>query len=244
MPFLIPIAIGAAGALGGAAINRSGQKKAQKTLQTQADRENAIKQEILNLIKPFATQLLQIGINPADIVKSPLGQQLLSPGRQAITGEFEQSRTNLIDQLASQGISGGLAAGPLANLSTQEALAQSNLLASMPQLAIQLGTQGANLLNQQSAQFNPNALVSQLAAQQGQQSPFAGALASIGLMIQNQLQNQRNTSAGYTPTSAQYPILPGGSQIPGMTPPNIGSPTFPQLPPWMNPPLPMVTPPR
>ena len=145
---LLAAILGAGGALGGAAIGSAGQRSASRTAAQVAQEELALRRQILALIAPFATQLIQLGMDPQQILSSPLGAALLQPGRTALTNEFGQARSNFIDSMAGAGFSpgSGVAAGPLANLFGMEAQAQAGLTQQLPLQAIGLGTQGAGLL--------------------------------------------------------------------------------------------------
>ncbi len=127
-----------------------------------------IRKAIFGNIEPFAKALLALGLDPASILSSPLGVSLLMPGRMAIADEFEAARSQLVDFLGSRGLStqSGVGIGPLANLFGQEAQQQSQLVAGLPLQAVQLGLQGANVLQGQQAVFNP-AITGGVAAQAG-----------------------------------------------------------------------------
>lgn len=145
---ILPAILGAGGAIGASAISSSGQRSAARTAEQIAAEELALKKQILGVIMPFAKQLIALGIDPIKFASSPLGQSILGIGRQAISGEFEQSRMNLIDALAGSGISpgSGLGASPLANMFSSEAAAQAGLTSQLPLQGLQLGLQGAGLL--------------------------------------------------------------------------------------------------
>jgi hypothetical protein len=129
------------------------QKLANQALQ---DDLKLRKQAFAN-IEPFAKAMIALGLDPASILSTPLGVSLLMPGRTAIGQEFEAARSQLVDLLGSRGFStgSGVGVGPLANLFGQEAQQQSQLTAGLPLQAVQLGLQGANLLQGQQAIFNP-----------------------------------------------------------------------------------------
>ena len=129
------------------------QKLANQALQD----DLKIRMQAFKSIEPFAKAMIALGLDPASILSTPLGVSLLMPGRTAIGQEFEAARSSLVDLLGSRGLStgSGVGVGPLANLFGQEAQQQSQLTAGLPLQAVQLGLQGANLLQGQQAVFNP-----------------------------------------------------------------------------------------
>ena len=130
----------------------------QQKLATQALQDDLkIRMQAFKSIEPFAKAMIALGLDPASILSTPLGVSLLMPGRTAIGQEFEAARSSLVDLLGSRGLStgSGVGVGPLANLFGQEAQQQSQLTAGLPLQAVQLGLQGANLLQGQQAIFNP-----------------------------------------------------------------------------------------
>ena len=178
MPFLIPAGIAAAGAFAGKKLAGGGGSTRKEANQAELARQKAANEAFLQDLKirkaafqniePFAKAMLALGLDPASILSSPLGVSLLMPGRMAIADEFEAARSQLVDFLGSRGLStqSGVGIRPLANLFGQEAQQQSQLVAGLPLQAVQLGLQGANLLNQQQAVFNP-AITGGVAAQAG-----------------------------------------------------------------------------
>ncbi len=130
----------------------------QQKLATQALQDDLkIRMQAFKSIEPFAKAMIALGLDPASILSTPLGVSLLMPGRTAIGKEFEAARSSLIDTLGGRGFStgSGVGVGPLANLFGEEAQQQSQLTAGLPLQAVQLGLQGANLLQGQQAIFNP-----------------------------------------------------------------------------------------
>ena len=129
------------------------QKLANQALQD----DLKIRMQAFKSIEPFAKAMIALGLDPASILSTPLGVSLLMPGRTAIGKEFEAARSSLIDTLGGRGFStgSGVGTGPLANLFGEEAQQQSQLTAGLPLQAVQLGLQGANLLQGQQAIFNP-----------------------------------------------------------------------------------------
>jgi len=130
--------------------------------------------QVFKSIEPFAKALLSLGLDPASILSSPLGVSLLAPGRTAIGQEFEAARSQLVDFLGSRGLStqSGVGVGPLANLFGEEAQQQSALVQGLPLQALQLGMQGANILQGQQAIFNPQ-ITGGIASQSAQNVLFA-----------------------------------------------------------------------
>lgn len=116
-----------------------------------------IRKAIFESVKPLAQALVDLGLDPASILSTPLGVSLLILGRTAIGQEFEAARSSLVDLLGSRGFStgSGVGVGPLANLFGQEAQQQSQLTAQLPLQAVQLGLQGANIFQGQQAAFDP-----------------------------------------------------------------------------------------
>ena len=190
---IIASALGIGGGLLGSYLGSSGQRDASKSQKELAAEELAIRKQILGLIVPFATQLMQLGIDPAKFISSPLGQSLLRPGREAIGKEFEQARTNLVDASSGRGFSpgSGQAIGPMANLFGQEATAQSSLVSQLPQQGLQLGLQGIGALTG----VNPSgSSISNIIQAGGQPNLFQQGLsnipAAIGGAINNYQQQQ------------------------------------------------------
>ncbi len=136
-----------------------GQKEAiaaSKESTAIAKEELAMRRELLAEIRPLATSLISLGIDPTQFIQSALGQSILSEGRQAVSGEFGQARQNLVEQLGSTGMTrAGVGVGPYAGLLGQEALAQANLVNQLPQLGLNLALQGANVLQGQQAMLQP-----------------------------------------------------------------------------------------
>lgn len=147
------------------------QKQALKIFQEDVK----LRKTIFDTIEPLAKAMISMGLDPQAILASPLGISLLTPARSAVSKEFEQARQNLIGSFAGSGVSpgAGVAAGPLANLFGQEAAQQASLVQQLPLQALQLGLQGANVLQGQQAVFNPS-ITGNVAAQQGGVSTQAG----------------------------------------------------------------------
>lgn len=155
---IIPALIGAAGvgtSIAGTVQQGGALNSAKKIAAADAKR----REEIFQLIKPFATMLQQFGINPAEFLKSAQGQAILGPAQEAVTKNFGQGRQNLVDMLGQSGLStgSGVAAGPIANSYLDESKAHSDNTRSMIANALNLGLQGSNLLAGQQASFNPYA---------------------------------------------------------------------------------------
>lgn len=130
-----------------------------KAQQQEATQRAQLQREQFDAIKPLATALLSLGIDPAQFLQSPFGQSLFGPAKEAIGQEFDASRVNLEEALASRGISGtGVGAAPLASTFIDQAKASADLFRTIPQLGLNLGLQGANLLQGQQAIFNPTPL--------------------------------------------------------------------------------------
>jgi len=129
------------------------QRLANKALQE----DLKLRTQIFKSIEPLAKALLSLGLDPASILSSPLGVSLIAPARSAIGEEFEAARAQLVDFLGSRGLStqSGVGVGPLANLFGEEAQQQAALVQGLPLQALNLGLQGANLLQGQQAIFNP-----------------------------------------------------------------------------------------
>ena len=195
---VLPAVIGTAGGLGAAALASRGQNRATDATQAQLNEDNAVRRQILGIIQPFAQQLINLGMNPQEILNSPLGVSLLQPGRQAISQNYDQARQNLMDLISGSGFSpqSGVSQGPLANLFSEEANAQSNLMSQLPLQALQLGMQGSNLLAGQQAQFNPNGALSAFAQLSSTPSAFNQALANLPASIGGILSNYRNQNQG------------------------------------------------
>ena len=123
---------------------------------------------------------------------------MLKPLQEATASNFKAARQNLIDTSAGSGFSpgSGMVQGPLANLFSEEANAQSNLMSQLPLQALQLGMQGSNLLAGQQAQFNPNGALSAFAQLSSTPSAFNQALANLPASIGGILSNYRNQNQG------------------------------------------------
>lgn len=120
-------------------------------------KDQAIQEQILAQIRPFATSLMSLGIDPKQFMNSPLGQAILGQQRQGISQEFQGARNNLMENLGSSGLVGsGVGLGPLANLYGMEAQANSNIFNQMPLTGLNIGMQGAGLLSGQQRIFDPN----------------------------------------------------------------------------------------
>ncbi len=142
----------------------SNQKQAEALqLQTQqqaaktAAENTALQKQIFGTIEPFAKMLMQFGIDPIKFLQSPQGVALLGPVREQIGSSFDQARMNLVDMGAGAGFSpgSGQMTGPLANMFSSEASAQSNALQQLIGQALGLGIQGGNILQGQQGMFSP-----------------------------------------------------------------------------------------
>ena len=117
-----------------------------------ADIQFKQQQEYQKQVNPLITALLGLGISPEQFMQSSLGQALLGQQRAGISSEFDAARQNLIEGLGSTGMYGsGVGVGPLANLYSGEAVAQANALQNTSMTGLNLGFQGANMLQGQQA---------------------------------------------------------------------------------------------
>jgi hypothetical protein len=134
------------------------QVQLQKEELAQLQQSNALRNQIYQQIAPFANLLMQMGIDPIKFLQTPQGAAMLAPIREEISNNFEQARMNAVDMFAGTGFSpgSGLAAGPLASLYGQEVGAQAGALQNLFGNAINMGLQGANVLQGQQAIFNPS----------------------------------------------------------------------------------------
>lgn len=136
---------------------RQEQIDASKELRRKANEDAQLQREQFEAIRPLATALLSLGIDPMSFISSALGQSIIGPQREAISNEFNAARMRAIEQFGNQGLTGsGVTAGPIANLFGQEAQAQAQARQQLPLTGLNLGLQGANLLQGQQAIFNPN----------------------------------------------------------------------------------------
>lgn len=134
------------------------QLQTQQQAAATAAQNAALQMQIYQQIAPFADMLMKFGIDPIKFLQSPQGAALLAPVREQIGSSFDQSRMNLVDMMAGAGFSpgSGQSVGPLANMFSAEASAQSNALQNLIGQGLGLGMQGGNLLTGQQAVFNPN----------------------------------------------------------------------------------------
>lgn len=178
----------------------AGQKEALAASKesTQIAKEQlAMQRELMGQITPLATSLMSLGLDPTQFIQSALGQSILGQGRKAVSGEFGQARTNLAEYLGNSGLTGsGVGVGPMANLFGQEAMAQSDLVNQLPQLGLNFGLQGANILQGQQAMLNPQSYLATgigglNSLQQGQWgSRILGAAGQAAGGIANALSNR------------------------------------------------------
>lgn len=148
-------------------MGKSSQQKQAEAMQLQTQKQAAetaaqnaaLQKAIYQQIAPFADMLMKFGIDPLKFLQSPQGAALLAPVREQIGSSFDQSRMNLVDMMAGAGFSpgSGQSVGPLANMFSSEASAQSNALQNLIGQALSMGMQGGNILQGQQAVFNPNA---------------------------------------------------------------------------------------
>ena len=105
-------------------------------------------EQLGQLVIPFATQLINFGINPSQFLKSPQGQAMLRPVLEASSKEFEGARQSLIDSGAASGFSpsSGMVAGPFANLLSDQAKTASDIRSGQIGQAMNFGIQGSNLI--------------------------------------------------------------------------------------------------
>lgn len=158
------------------------QELANAQLQQQIEQQNLARQNaIYGQISPFATGLLNMGSQAQQGI-APASFQLGT--RNALAGAFGQQRQNLADFLGSsgQGFS-GLAAGPAANLGTQESTAMGQAYADAVNQALGLGLQGSNVLQGQQGVFNPTTyagLAGQGFQNNVQNTPMSGFWGNLG----------------------------------------------------------------
>lgn len=130
--------------------------QASKEQEARAAQEFQQKQQDREKILPLASALMSLGISPETFLQSPLGQSILGIQRQGLSSEFDAARGNLFESLGNSGFTGsGVGVGPLANLFSQEAMANSNLINQLPLTGLDLSLQGANILQGQQAMLNP-----------------------------------------------------------------------------------------
>lgn len=132
--------------------------KTQQLTQQQMQQDMQIRQQAYQQILPFAQMLMQAGIDPLAFLQTPQGQSLLGPVKESIGQEFDQARMNMYDWFAGSGVdprASGLAMGPIANLFSSESKAQSDALRDFINNSMNLGLQGANVLQGQQGIFNP-----------------------------------------------------------------------------------------
>ncbi len=115
-------------------------------------------EDIFGQIQPLAQMFIDFAMDPAKFLQSPQGQALLAPLQEATSANFQGARQNQLNLLGATGFSpqSGVGAGPLAALGGQEAEAQSRNTQQLIAQALGLGVQGAGLLGQQQAFFDPN----------------------------------------------------------------------------------------
>lgn len=131
--------------------------RVSKQAEEKAKADAARQEQIFNQISPFATALMGLGIDPRQFASSPLGQSILSQGRQGISENFQGARNNLAENLGASGLTGsGVGVGPLANLFSDEAAQQAQLIQNLPMQGLNLGLTGSNILTGQQQIFNPN----------------------------------------------------------------------------------------
>jgi hypothetical protein len=180
---------------------------------------------MFNQILPFAQMLMQAGVDPMKFLQTPQGQALLGPIRESIGQEFDQSRTNMYDFFSGSGVDprgSGLAAGPMANMFSSEASAQSNALRDFIANTLQMGQAGAGLLSGQQQIFNPGT-AGGLSNQAGHQVINAPAGPGWGLA-------QAGIGALGQGLSA---YMTGGASLAGGGPFGQGAPLGTMLPPCL-----------
>lgn len=101
--------------------------------------------------------LIDAGVDPIKFLQTPQGSALIAPVREAIGQNYDQARTNMYDWFAGSGFSpqSGMAAGPMANLFAMESSDQSRALQDFISNSMNMGLQGANVLQGQQGIFNP-----------------------------------------------------------------------------------------
>lgn len=125
----------------------AGERAAVEFGQKQADRKQ---------MQPLISALFGLGIDPQTFMQSALGQSLLGVQRQGISNEFDAARMNFSEFSGERGLTGsGVSAGPMANLFSQEAMAQADAINRTSMTGLDLGMQGANLLAGQQGMLNP-----------------------------------------------------------------------------------------
>ena len=150
----------------------SNQKQAERNnlaiQQAQLDalkQANAHQQALFNLLSPFGQSAMSLG---QDALKGIPPNAFLLPQINTISSAFNQSRQNLAEALGQTGQgSSGIAAGPLANMENDQAVAAGNARLQAILQGLNTGFQGANILSGQQAIFNPSPLA-QSGAQAGQ----------------------------------------------------------------------------
>ena len=165
MPMLAIPAIAAIG--GGLAAKKLSKKtpdpkttlsQTQQLTNQQMQQDMKMRQDMYNQILPFAQMLIKAGIDPIAFLQTPQGQALLGPVKESIGQEFDQARTNMFDWFSGSGVdpkASGLAMGPIANLFGSESKAQSDALRDFISNSMNMGLQGANILQGQQGVFNP-----------------------------------------------------------------------------------------
>lgn len=122
--------------------------KTQKAVSSLSGKQATEFQKLIDRMLPFLNQLIDLGVSPSAFLQSPLGTALLAPARQAITTEFEQARQNLLGMTGGAGFgpTEGVAVGPFANIFSQEAQSQAQLMEQLPLKGLELAFQGLGAL--------------------------------------------------------------------------------------------------
>ena len=110
------------------------------------------------MIQPFGQQALGFG---QSALQGQVPNQFLLPILNSLHSSFSQGRTNLAEALGASGQQGsGISAGPLANMENDQSVAAGNARLQALLQGLNVGFQGANVLQGQQGIFDPNAAAS------------------------------------------------------------------------------------
>lgn len=193
-------------------------RRASATAEHTATEARGNVEGMANQIRPFATALMNLGIDPQSFMSSPLGQSILNQQLQGISGPYQGARNNLAESLGQSGMTGsGVGVGPLANMLQGEAGAVSNVYSQLPMTGLQLGMQGAGMLHQQQQVESPlGYLQAAIGGFGGQnQNAFLNALGqalggSLGTIYPGNLFGGLGGIFGGGGLGGNYPGGPGG----------------------------------
>ncbi len=166
-------------------------------------------EDIFGQIQPLAQMFIDFAMDPAKFLQSEQGQALLAPLQEATSRNFEGARQGVFNQLGATGFSpqSGVGFAPIGNLLGQEAQAQSSNTQQLIAQALGLGVQGAGMLGQQQAFFDPN----RSPLFQAAQTRF-GAPPGIGMQLA-----LAGAGAAGQAISGFAPSGGGGSNLSGVT---------------------------